>query len=547
MDCRATRALSAGKSPSFLALIPAGTFTNKTRMPLRSRTAAPSISATLLADALRCQSEAVIVLEGKSGVQGFRILFANDRFRSMTGYSAKELLGKRHGLLHTDPGELERMRVWAGKRQLGTYTGEGDLLRQDGCAINAAWSFNQIDGGEGSPVYLVAIYRDMTEKHRLQDALMLSQRLDAIGRMAGGVAHDFNNLVSVINGYSQMLALRLAGHPDELRELEEIQKAGIKAAGLTRQLLALGRRQPLALCLMDVNQFVQDSEETLARVIGDAGKLEIHLTKENLTVKADPDQMQQVLLNLVLNARDALRDKGKVTVSSSIRNIAPESQADDSMPPGRYAVLTVSDNGMGMNSDTLAHIFEPFFTTKTAEKGSGLGLALVYGIVQQSGGFIKVNSTLLLGSTFDILLPLVDGKTGPVLRPTSSLQAASSRGHETVLLVEPDIIVAKMLSGMLAAEGYHVLEASSAGEAESVIRKEKAPVHLLIASMGDDEQCLRLMPILLTHNYSLRVLCTAFCGKVCHVEKSCGECHLCMPKPFAISEMLKAVRKLLDS
>jgi PAS domain S-box-containing protein len=486
-------------------------------------------------------------MERKGGARGFKIVFVSDRFRAMTGHSEEDLIGKYHGFLHIDPTELDRMRAWARKLSSpAPYTGEGDLVGKDGHAIHAAWSLSRISGGKDSPGHLVAIYRDMTGKDRLQKAQMLSQRFDAVERMAGGVAHDFNNLVSVINGYSQMLATRLAGQPEELRQLEEIQKAGTKAAGLTRRLLALGRRQSFALSLMDLNQFIRDNAGILSSVIGEAGKLELRLAPGVFPVKADPDQMQQVLLSLIHNARDALRDKGQVVVSSAVRDHKFQPGSDDGIPSGRYVVLAVSDNGMGMDSDTMAHIFEPFFTTKSPDKGSGLGLALVYGIVQQSGGFIRVNSTLLLGSTFEVLFPLASSATEPVLRLSPMAQVPSSRGHETILLVEPDLIVTKMLSGMLAAEGYRVLEATNSSDAESVIKKERDPVHLLIISMGDNMECMKLLPLLRARNSGLKVLCTAYCGHECHVDKVSGECQLYMPKPFAISEILKAVRRLLD-
>jgi len=508
----------------------------------------PRISAELLGAALHGQSEGVLIAERHATKEGFKLVLANQSFCAMTGYSAAELTGRRHGFLHPEKAEFARLRRWAARAAPGqSFTGEGDIVRKDGASFYAAWSYSAVADARGHVTHFVATYRDMTEKRHLQEALVHAQRLDAVGRLAGGVAHDFNNLISVINGYCQILTGRLAGQADLLHEIEEIHKAGQKAASLTRQLLAFGRRQPMVAKVLNLNQLVRENAEILSRMLDAAGQLELKLAAEPCLVRADPDQLQQVLLNLTLNARDALRDHGRVTISTQYSDIkAGRLYEAIDLPPGHYVQLTVSDNGTGMDADTQAHLFEPFFTTKEPGKGSGLGLALVYGVVQQSGGFIRVHSTLLVGSTFEIYLPLV---RGPVdLQPERSLPAlTATRGHETVLLVESDEVVGKMVAGMLTADGYRVVSAQNTAQALQLARDQADPVQMLIAAVGNPAECTRLVSTLREHRPDLRVLCTATCEGACPTASLAKKRLCCLPKPFALSELLKATRQLLDT
>lgn len=507
----------------------------------------PSVPDGLLAAALCSQSEGVLLLRRKGSPEGFRIAFANDGFCEMTGYEPAELEGLCHGMLHTNRAELFRMATWdeAGDSSV-VYMGEGELLCRDGHALHASWSFSLVEMGKGAPSHIVASYRDMTEKHKLQEALTLSQKLDAVGRMAGGVAHDFNNLISVITSYSQMLASRCAGQPELAHDVEEIMKAGQKAAALTRQLLALGRSQPLALRPLELNGFLRANSEMLSRVVGDAGVLELSLHEGGLVAKTDADQLRQVLLNLVLNARDALRDKGRVVLGTSLREMK-DAKTEHGIPPGRYAVLSVADNGMGMTTETLAHIFEPFFTTKDESKGSGLGLALVYGIIQQSGGFIRVNSTLLLGSTFDLWLPLSDL---PVAQPSTEDAAPPARsarqGRESILLVEGDAVLAKMIGGLFTTDGYRVCEASSVQQARELLAASGAEIDLVIASLGDSAECRTFVEELRASRGKVRLVCTAPCGERCPLAQTDEPCQVSLPRPFLISELINASKKLLS-
>jgi two-component system, cell cycle sensor histidine kinase and response regulator CckA len=453
-------------------------------------------------------------------------------------------VGRGHAMLHADPSDLQRLRRWLPRARGGdSLVGEGLLVRRDGTTIVAAWSYDPLCDAHGRVTHVVATYRDQTEKRRLQEALMHAQRLDAVGRLAGGLAHDFNNLLSVINGYCEMLAAHVASNPQALREVAEIHAAGRKGAGLTQQLLAFSRRQPLNARTINLNTLVRDNAAILRRLIGDTGRLELDLGEDLGLVRTDPAQFQQVLINLVLNARDALRQHGRIVVATENRERpAGARRGSADLPPGRYVALSITDNGTGMDAETQKHLFEPFFTTKPAGKGTGLGLALVYGVVQQSGGTISASSVLLVGSTFEILLPAVPGPLDdpvPAVKPLPSL-----RGSENVLLIEEDAVVRKMVAGILAADGYRVTAARSLAEAAGQPAGQR-PVDLLIGGWGPAAE--KFARRLRGSRAGLRVLCTGH-----HEERPApawlrSERRACIHKPFALSELLRAARKLLDA
>ena len=364
-------------------------------------------------------------------------------------------------------------------------------------------------------------------------------------RSAGGVAHDFNNLLSVINGYCEILAARLPVHDPSRREIHEVHAAGQKAAVLVRQLLAFSRRQELHPQVINLNRLVRDHVTILGRFLGSAGRLHLDLSHDLPNVRADPSQLEQVLLNLTLNARDALRENGRVTISTSLRVVkyAMNRRVTDT-PPGRYVVLSVSDNGIGMDASTQAQLFEPFFTTKDAGKGTGLGLAMVYGVVQQSGGHIRVHSAPGVGTTFEIHLPAVHARASA---PPKGLPALpSTHGRETILLIEEDDVVRKMVAGILTADGYKILSVRHAGEALREARR-RGPVHLLVVQLGDhvgeNEHLARALSVI---RPTLRVLVIGRPGT--HpLAWLAPEHQACLTKPFELSSLLRAIRTLLDT
>jgi two-component system cell cycle sensor histidine kinase/response regulator CckA len=503
------------------------------------------VSVALLAAALRSQSVGVFIAERRTGSSTLRIVFANDSFCTMTGYAAADLVGRGYEVLHIDRREVERVRDWLPKAQSGEpITGEGFLVRADGSTLSAAWSFDPLCNARGRVTHVIGTYRDQTDKRRLQEALVHSQRLDAVGRLAGGVAHDFNNLVSVINGYCEILATHVSNDPQAMKEVTEIHNAGRKAAALTQQLLAFSRRQPMNARVLNLNELIRDHAEILRRLIGNSGRLDVELADEVANIRTDASQFQQVLLNLVLNARDALRDKGRIVITTANRVLsAPLSHGTGEVAPGRYVVLTVADNGTGMDTETMKHLFEPFFTTKPEGKGTGLGLALVYGVVQQSGGSISVSSELLVGSKFELLMPAVDEPSEKATQTVAPLP--SIRGNESVWLIESDEVVRKMVAGMLTADGYRVTALSSWDEASREPEAHRG-VQLLIAGLRGDGE--KLAKKIATQRTDLRML---IIGDYDGDDQSASwlppERQARLNKPYALSELLRAARKLLDA
>ncbi len=509
--------------------------------------AGASLPAPVLAAALRALDQGVFIARRGGSAAGLEIRFANEVFGTITGYAAAGLVGRRHGFLHGEKSDVEKIMRWQKTARPGqSFIGEGYLQRENGTVIYAAWNYSVIPASSGRSVLVVANYRDITEKRRLQEALVHAQRLDAVGRLAGGVAHDFNNLLSVINGYSQILAADLGDRPQALKGIEVIHRAGQKAATLTRQLLAFGRREPLKARVIDLNEFLRNNAEILARLLGEAGRLELELAPVLGPVRTNPAQFQQVLLNLILNARDALRQNGCVTIRTARRDIRSglNRRATDA-PPGHYACVSVTDNGMGMDEATQQQLFEPFFTTKPEGEGTGLGLSLVYGVVQQSGGFITVKSEVGVGSTFEILLPETDEAVSAPERATPIEALPSTKGHEAVLLVEEDDVVRKMVAGILTADGYRVIAVKTAAAALRESRSRPKPVQLLIVGLIGEG--LKLARALQSAEPDLRVLCTAMRENAAAPSWLKASRRAYLPKPYALSELLKATRQLLDA
>ncbi len=501
----------------------------------------------LLAAALHSLDEGIVVARRGAAAGGLEILFANAVFCAMTGYPESALRGRRHGLLHGEKTDVAKIVSWQRTARPGqSFAGEGYLRRKDGGVLHAAWNFSLIPASRGRAVHVVATYRDTTEKRRLQEALLHAQRLDAVGRLAGGVAHDFNNLLSVINGYCQIMASQVADQPPLLKGIDVIHRAGQKAAALTRQLLAFGRREPLKARVINLNRLVHGNADILSRMLGESGRLKLALARNIGQVRTNPVQFQQVLLNLVLNARDALRANGQVVIRTARRNVRSglNRRATDAAP-GRYVCLSVSDNGIGMDAETQRQLFEPFFTTKPEGEGTGLGLSLVYGVVEQSGGFITVKSELGAGSTFEILLPETNEPAEPPERTAAIAPLPSTRGHESVLLIEKDDLLRKMVAGILTADGYHVAATRSPAAARREARHLPKPAQLLIASLTREGE--KLARALQAAEPNLRILCTTGRERAPALgwlkRRRCAY----LPKPYALSELLKRARALLDA
>nr|MBI3613345.1 PAS domain S-box protein [Nitrospirota bacterium] len=385
------------------------------------------------------------------------------------------------------------------------------------------------------------------ERGLLEEQLRQSQKMDAIGRLAGGIAHDFNNLLTVINGYSQLLVTQLDETDGRREKVEEIKKAGDRAAALTRQLLAFSRKQVLAAKVLDLNGLVAGMNGLLRRVIGEDIDL-VTVSGSSLgSIKADPGQIEQVIVNLAVNARDAMPQGGRLTIETANVNVDAELLGKSShVQPGFYVMLAVSDTGCGMDPHTQANMFEPFFTTKGRGKGTGLGLAMVYGIVKQSGGHILVSSEVGFGTSVKVYLPRVQEVVA-----AGSLQAAdrSVNGSETVLLVEDEESIRKLLVRELRTVGYQVLEAGEGQEAVELCRRHAGPIHLLLTDVVMPQISGReLAERLASLRPDMRVLYMSGYTDDAIVRHGVQESDMAfVQKPFTSIQLLHKVRDVLDA
>ncbi|HKP59974.1 MAG TPA: PAS domain-containing protein [Polyangiales bacterium] len=345
----------------------------------------------------------------------------------------------------------------------------------------------------GTVVRIHGAMQDVDERRRLEEQLRQAQKLDAVGKLAGGIAHDFNNLLTVILSYSAQIAAGFAADDPQRADIEEIRRAGVRASELTQQLLAFSRKQLRQPRVLDLNQVVADMEKMLRRVVGEHIALQLHAADRAVVTFADPGQVEQVIMNLVINARDAMPLGGTLTLETA--NI--EADGTREAPRGRHALLSVSDTGTGMSEATRSHIFEPFFTTKDKSKGTGLGLSTVHGIVAQSAGHISVHSEVGRGTTFQLYFPSPTVAGEPATRETTT-QAPSLSGRETVLVVDDDDQVRTIMASLLRRNGYRVLEAQNAGEAFLICEQDPLAIDLLLTDV--------VMPRMSGHELAQRVL-----------------------------------------
>ena len=431
-----------------------------------------------LASIIELSTDAIVIytLDGT-------IVSWNTGAEGVYGYSANEVLGRpRSVLLPPDQPDDLPATVATLKRGERIQRYETVHMRKGGKRIDVSMTMSPVKDGNDEMVGAAAITRDISDRKLLEKQLRQAQRMEALGQLSGGIAHDFNNLLSVIGGYCELLEPELP--PDGVlhRNCEQIKKAGEKAAGLTRQLLAFTRQQVLEPRVLDLNAVVLDLEKMLNRVIGEDIELRTSLDRGLAAVKADRGQIEQVIMNLVVNARDAMPNGGRLTVQTA-NVVVDESFTRRHHPqaPGAYVRLSVTDTGVGMDSETQARIFEPFFTTKEVGKGTGLGLSTVYGVIRQSGGHIWVDSQLGRGSAFEVYLPMVQESAR---HEKSSVGAdGTTGGTETILLVEDEDALRELTRELLAGSGYRVLEASSPEKAIEAARNYRGPIHLLLTDV----------------------------------------------------------------
>jgi nitrogen-specific signal transduction histidine kinase/FixJ family two-component response regulator len=400
--------------------------------------------------------------------------------------------------------------------------------------------------GHELPVF-ETIVEDITERYQLEEQLRQAQKMEAVGRLAGGIAHDFNNLLTAILGYSELLLDRVRAEPDLASDVEEIRRAGQRASSLTRQLLAFSRKQVLQPQLLDLNVVVAELGKMLQRVIGEDIRLHVVAAPTLGAVRADLGQIEQVLMNLAINARDAMPRGGSLTIRTEETKLPPDlARLESADATGAYAALSVADTGCGMSPEVRARIFEPFFTTKGPDKGTGLGLSTIYGIVTQSGGYITVDSERGRGTTFTVYLPVAEhvSQAAPEAAPSRDSYA----GTETILLVDDEAALRSLARKVLERYGYHVLEASDGNTALKLTDQFDGRIHLLLSDIimpglhGPD-----LAQWIVARRPDVRVLYISGYPQLATDSGRMGAHITFLQKPFNPDQLAKAVRQCLDS
>jgi PAS domain S-box-containing protein len=402
------------------------------------------------------------------------------------GYTAEEIIGKNLSVFY-EPADAKDGRPQANltvAAETGRAEDEGRRVRKDGSTFWANVVLSPIHDSAGVLLGFAMIARDLTERRHLEEQLQQSQKLEAIGSLAGGVAHDFNNLLSIILSYSEMLAADLKEGDPMRDDLGEIRGAGLRAVALTRQLLAFSRRQVLQPKIVDLAEIIGGMEKMLRRLIGEDVELIVSGASGLGKIIVDPGQVEQIIMNLAVNARDAMPTGGKLTIETA-EVVLDQRYASEQVgaKPGPHIMLAVSDTGIGMDRATQARIFEPFFTTKDKGKGTGLGLSTVFGIVRQSGGTIWVYSEPGEGTTFKIYFPIADRAVAFASASSLPAERRTLRGSETILLVEDEERVRILARTILRKHGYNVLEAQSGGDAFLLCEQHTATIHLLLTDV----------------------------------------------------------------
>lgn len=476
------------------------------------------------------------------------VKFWNPAAERIFGWSEREVLNQPLPIIPEDQREdfrnlLERYRRGEVLRGL-----ERRRRKKDGSPIDISiWSAPLRDAA-GNITAQLGIIADITERKELEEQFRRAQKMEAVGRLAGGVAHDFNNLLTIISGYGQMLLDALEPGDPHRENVAEILKAAQSAAALTNRLLAFSRRQIAQPRVLDLNAVVVSLDKMLHRMIGEDVELVTELSPNLGKIKADPGQIEQVLMNLVVNSRDAMPEGGRITIQTAPVVFDDRyARTHLGIRPGPYVMLTVSDTGRGMDAETMPHLFEPFFTTKEEGKGTGLGLSIVYGIVKQSGGDIWASSEPGKGTTFQICLPVVEEPAEPDAAPAAPNRPLE--GTETILLAEDEASLRQLISEILRRQGYTVLQAVSGEEALRLCREQPGPIHLFLTDV--------VMPCMSGRALAERLLALRPALKVMYMSGYAGNAAVCreilesgalfLEKPFMPEVLIRRVREVLDA
>jgi PAS domain S-box-containing protein len=478
-----------------------------------------------------------------------RVAAWNAAAERIFGYSREEAMGQPASFIVPPAFRQHVDEVGRGLlAQKGGMRSTNENTTKHGLTISCEWYNTPLVDESGRVLGVASLVQDVTERVALEEKLQQSQKMEAIGRLAGGVAHDFNNLLTVIIGYGQILADGVPV-PSRLKDATtQIRAAADRAAGITRQLLAFSRKQVLSPRVIDLNDVMMSLDTMLRRLIGEDIEILTVPGRDLGTVKADPGQIEQVIMNLVVNARDAMPSGGKLTLETENAEL-DEAYAREHPPlqPGRYVMLAVSDTGVGMTAETQAHIFEPFFTTKEVGKGTGLGLSTVYGIVKQSGGYIWVYSEPDQGSTFKIYFPRIDQPAEAV--GVEKRPAGVQRGTETILLVEDEDQLRQLISTVLGDCGYKVLPAGGTAEGLALCRNNHNEIRLLVTDVilpgMNGRQLAEQVQKISPHTRVLYISGYTSNAIVHYGVLDAGLWFL--PKPFSLSALVAKVREVLDA
>ena len=498
-------------------------------------------TARRLLTAIEQAPESVVITDADA-----RILYVNPAFERTTGYTKLEAIGRNPSLLKSgrqSPGFYRQLwdTLTAGRVWHGRFVNK----RKDGSLYTEDASIAPVHSSAGAITHYVATKRDVTRELQLEQQFYHSQRMEAFGQLAGGVAHDFNNILAVILMHLSLLQRDAEIGPKVRSSIDELMCAAQRAAGVTRQLLVFSRRQAPEVQTIDLNRIVSGLVKMLRRLLGEDIELHLDAGDDRLWIEADAGMMEQVIMNLSVNARDAMPEGGRLIIGARRLEIAPEAAREGS-PPGPYVCLTVSDSGCGMDAQTLQHIFEPFFTTKPVGKGTGLGLATVYGIVLQHHGWVEVESTVGQGSIFRVFLPFspqVGSATVPTVLPDLP------RGHERILLAEDDEFVRRTAALCLLECGYQVTEASNGAEAIRISEEHNHEFDLLLTdvTMPGGVSGLRLADYLRRANSSLKIVIVSGYNQELSETGRLPAGTVFLHKPFELAKLLRTVRDCLDA
>ena len=486
------------------------------------------------------------------------ILYVNPAFERCTGYSREEVMGKNPRILKSGEHDEEFYRkMWATISSGETWHGRMVNRRKDGAFYTVDTTISPVFDDDGKIWRYVAIQRDVTEhirlheeKARLEAQLQQAQRLESVGRLAGGVAHDLNNLLTPIMGYAELLLEDLQEDARLRGAVEQMLEAGRRARDIVGKLLAFSRRQPMEMRSVDLNQILRGLEKLLRRTIREDIQMEWYLAPSLPPILGDIGQLEQVIMNLAVNAQDAMPDGGVMTFETQEVELDEAYAAThQGVKPGRYVMLAVSDTGHGMDAETLEHIFEPFFTTKEQDRGTGLGLATVYGIVKQHRGNIWAYSEPGKGTTFKVYLPVAQRGEAAVEKKASSVESSEERGTGTVLLVEDDRQVRELIETMLSRQGYEVLSAVNGEEALSILEGRRGGVDLLLTDVimpGINGKELYKKAVSIAPGLKV-IYMSGYTENIIAHRGILEEGTVFIQKPFAVKDLTKKVREVMGS